>query len=398
VIKVEPIYGDPYRLLARSSTGDAVNNLGQNNMVRAMQGKESIGLNLKSDRGREIMHRLIAQADVFVHSFRPGVPESLGIDEETLRSINPRLVYQYASSYGSGGPYSRQPAIDPVIAAFAGQTAYQAGEGNPPLRENGADPVAAAGHAAAMMLGIFARDRTGEGQYVESAMIVSNLFLNCEDALSYAGKPPRPPVDQFQFGTGATRRLYETARVGPEGASLRPFENADPHWVFLAAAEDDEFARFCEVAGRNDLLADARFATKAVRAEHRATLEELLEAVFRTRTAQEWETSLLASGVGCVRADAMAHYSFLYEDEQARAIDMMVKTEHAGLGGAYWRYAPLLEFSETPGQARPYCELGEHTRALLDELGYDDAAITELKDAEVVTWPASQSEVVSARS
>jgi crotonobetainyl-CoA:carnitine CoA-transferase CaiB-like acyl-CoA transferase len=397
VIKVEPIYGDPYRLLARSSTGDAVNNLGQNNMVRAMQGKESIAINLKSERGREIMQQLVARADVFVHSFRPGVPESLGIDQETLRAINPQLVYHYASSYGSGGPWSRQPAIDPVVAAFAGQTAYQSGEGNAPLRENGADPVAAAGHAAAMMLALFARDRTGQGQYVESAMIVSNLFLNCEDALSYEGKQPRPPLDRYQFGTGATHRLYETAPVGDD-ARLQPFENQDPRWVFLAAEQDDEFARFCAIAGRDELAADARFATKAARAEHRAELEALLEELFRSRTAKEWEEQLLAGGVGCVRADAMAHYPFLYEDEQAQAIDMMVTTEHPSLGGVYWRYAPLLELSDTPGQARPYCDLGEHTRALLTEIGYDDATIDELKDAEVVTWPASRDEVVPASS
>ena len=104
-------------------------------MVRAMQGKDSIALNLKDERGREILHRLVADADVFVHSFRPGVPEALGIDEPTLRKLNPRLVYQYAASYGSVGPYAGQPAIDPVIAAFCGQTDYQSGEGNTPLRE-----------------------------------------------------------------------------------------------------------------------------------------------------------------------------------------------------------------------------------------------------------------------
>ncbi|HWS44964.1 MAG TPA: CoA transferase, partial [Acidimicrobiia bacterium] len=144
VIKIEPVKGDPYRLLGRGG-GDPVAALGHNNMVRAMQGKQSIALNLKDERGKEIVRRLVADADLFVHSFRGEVPESLGIDEQTLRAVNPALVYHYAASYGSVGPYARQPAIDPVIAAFAGQTAHQTGEGNPPLRESGADPVAAAG-------------------------------------------------------------------------------------------------------------------------------------------------------------------------------------------------------------------------------------------------------------
>ena len=146
VIKIERLQGDPYRLLGGDPYGmsdggsDPVLNLGHNNMVRAMQGKESIALNLKDERGRKILHSLVAKADVFVHSFRPGVPESLGIDYETLRRVNPDLVYQYGASYGSTGPYSRQPAIDPIIAAFAGTTVYQAGERQPASDRDGCRP------------------------------------------------------------------------------------------------------------------------------------------------------------------------------------------------------------------------------------------------------------------
>src|SRR5262249_35781902 len=286
--------------------------------------------------------RLVADADLFVHSFRGDVPASLGIDEATLRAVNPDLVYHYAASYGSTGPYARQPAIDPVVAAFAGQTAYQTGDGNPPLRESGADPVAAAGHAAAMMLGLFARHRTGDGPGVESAMIVSNIYLNYEDALSYTGKPSRPVVDQRQFGTSATHRLYECASA-PGDVERAPYENPDPRWVMFAADDDDSFARFCAIADRADLATDERFATAAARAQHRGERESQLTDVFPTRSAHEWETDLLAAGVGCVVADAMSHFAFLYEDEQANAIDMMTKVEHPSLGGAYWRYSPVLQ-------------------------------------------------------
>ncbi len=360
--------------------------LGHNHMVRAMQGKESIALNLKDARGQEILRRLVAGADLFVHSFRGDVPASLGIDEAALRAVNPTLVYHYAASYGSVGPYARQPAIDPVIAAFAGQTAYQTGEGNPPLRESGADPVAAAGHAAAMMLGLFARHRTGDGQHVESAMIVSNLYLNYEDAFSYDGKPPRPPVDRSQFGIGATHRLYECATSGSE-ADRQPYENPDPRWIMFTADDDAAFSRFCAVAGRDDLLTDPRFATRAARATHRGPLEHALADVFRSRTAAEWEADLLAAGVGCVVADAMSHFAFLYEDEQANALGMMTKVEHPSLGGTYWRHAPVLQFSATPSVALPFGELGEHTDAILAELGYDEAAIDRLEADNVIARP-----------
>ena len=355
VIKVEPVRGDPYRLLGRGG-GDPVAALGHNNMVRAMQGKESIALDLKDPRGREVMHRLVAQADLFVHSFRGKVPESLGIDAATLRAINPGLVYQYAASYGSTGPHARQPAIDPVIAAFAGQTAHQTGEGNPPLRESGADPVAAAGHAVAMALGLFAAHRTGEGQDVESSMIVSNLYLNYEDALSYEGKPARPAVDSRQFGTGPTHRLYECA-PSTTGAAL-PHGNPDPRWVMVVADDEAAVARLLETVGSADVSEDG------------------LATAFLQRPAHEWEARLLAAGVGCVVADAASHFAFLYEDPQADAIGMMTTTYHPDLGGTYSRYSPVLELSDTPARALPFCVLGEHSTALLLEHGFseDEAA------------------------
>ena len=310
VIKIEAVTGDPYR--------HAVAPFGFDNLVRATQGKEDLAVDLKDARGQEIVHRLVARADAFIHNFRAGVAERLRVDYETLRTINPRLVYQYGAAYGSTGPYRRQPAIDHIIAAFAGTTAYQAGEGNPPLQEQGADPTAAAANAVAMLLALRARDRTDESQYVEAAMILSNLYLNAEDALSYPDKPARPPVDHLQLGTGPTYRLYETAPAGPVFRA-EPYENPNPHWVFLAAQGDDDFARFCRVAGRDDLAVDSRFATRDDRAQNRSALETELESVFRTRTAKEWETSLLSAGVGCVTADAMSHFAFLYKDPQARA-------------------------------------------------------------------------------
>lgn len=381
VIKVEPVRGDPYRLLARGG-GDPVNSIGHNNMVRALQGKESIGLDLKHPRGRDIMHRLIAEADLFVHSFRGRVPEALGIDEQTLRTINPEIVYQYAASYGSEGPMSGQPAIDPVIAAFAGTTAYQTGEGNPPLRESGADPAAAAGHAAAMMLGLFAKHRTGRGQALESAMILSNLYLNYEDAFSYEGKSPRTPVDARQLGTGALHRLYECAPASAGDAT--PHGNPNPRWVMLAADDTSSFERFCRIAGLDGLASDPRFASPSARRQRRTELEDLLAPVFLTRSAYEWQTTLLAAGVGCVVADATSHFAFLYEDAQARAIDMVSAVEHPSIGGRYHRYSPVLRFSDTPSRATTFCDLGEHAREILGEFGYEDHEVDQLIEDGVV--------------
>jgi crotonobetainyl-CoA:carnitine CoA-transferase CaiB-like acyl-CoA transferase len=394
IIKIEPIGGDPYRRLA--AAGDPVLALGHNNMARAMQGKQSICIDLKDERGQKIVRELAARADMFLHNFRKGVPEKLGCDEAALRAVNPDIVYEYGASYGTTGPYARQPAIDPVIAAFAGTTAYQAGEGNDPLTERGADPVAGATSSAAMMLGLFARHRTGKGQYVEPAMIVSNMYLNFLDALDYAGKQQRHPLDSLERGIGATYRLFETAPIRP-GTVIPDYANQDPHWVFLAIDRNDEFRRFCMEIDHKDLAADPRFDSEARRWENRAVLADLLEAVFLTRTAQEWEDSLLAVDVGCIVADAMSNFAFLYKDSQAKALGLTQLTEHASIG-RYYRHSPLLTFHRTPAQVTPMSSRGEYTKAILAELGYDAAAIQELGDAGVVFWQEEESAMADARS
>jgi crotonobetainyl-CoA:carnitine CoA-transferase CaiB-like acyl-CoA transferase len=383
VIKVEPVTGDAYR--------HAVRGMGHDNLVRAVQGKENLAVNLKDPRGQEIVHRLVARADAFIHNYRLGVPDRLSIDEATLRAINPQLVYQYGASYGSVGPYRRQPAIDHVIAAFAGTTAYQAGDGNPPLKEQGADPTAATGVAASMLLALLARDRTGEGQYVESAMIVSNLYLNAEDAFTYEGKVPRPSVDHRQLGLGATYRLYETAPAGADH-QVESWENPDPRWVFLSAVPDDAFARLCAAIEADDLAGDERFATQRLRHEHRDELGAAIEPVFLTRAAPEWESMLGGAGVGCMVADGHSIFGFVHAHPQAQALGMTVTAEHPTLGGRYRRHAPAVRHSDTPGVGGAYCETGEHTREILRELGYDDEQIDDLHDAGVVTWPAQLAE------
>jgi crotonobetainyl-CoA:carnitine CoA-transferase CaiB-like acyl-CoA transferase len=246
-----------------------------------------------------------------------------------------------------------------------------------------------------MVMGLFARHRTGLGQHVESAMIVSNIYLNSDDALSYEGKPPRKEVDHLQFGTGATHRLYETAAPGEQQAH-QPYENPESRWVFLSAESDEEFARFCETAGRPDLAADERFSSPEGRQRNGQALVTILQDVFATRSARQWEIDSLAAGVGCVSADAMSHFAFLYRDPQAVETNMMVETEHPSFGGTYWRHAPLISFSDTAAEVRPYCEFGEHTRTILHELGYDHAEMSELREAGVVAWPTTEAQALTS--
>jgi len=363
VIKVEPLGGDPLRSMATNENG-----------IRATQGKESIAVDLKSERGREILHRLVAKADVLMHNFRPGVPDKLGAGYETLRAVKPDLVYVYAASYGSTGPNSTRAAFNPTMGALTGNSVFQSGEGNPPIGDQSADPIAGSGVATGIMLGLAARLRTGKGQYVETTMLNSIVYCNSDDAMDFQSKPPRRTSDKSQLGLEATYRLYDT-RDG---------------WIFLAAWRDDEFAAFCKAADRNDLTADPHFATMADRYRFRLQLATVLEELFRTRTAQEWETMLTAADVGCVRADGPGHRRFLHEDPHARAIRFMVPTQHRlyesfAPKGKYWRHGPVAEFSATPcPEGLPYAAIGEHTRTILRELGYSDDEVDELRRAGIV--------------
>ena len=356
VIKIERLQGDPYRLLGGDPYGmsdggsDPVLNLGHNNMVRAMQGKESIALNLKDERGRKILHRLVAKADVFVHSFRPGVPESLGIDYETMRRVNPDLVYQYGASYGSTGPYSRQPAIDPIIAAFAGTTVHQAGEGNPPLTETGCRPRGCGR----------ARHGDGPGSVRPPPHRPGPVRRVLHDRLEHL-----PQLRRRTFLRGQAAAAGGRPRAARYGADPQALRDRGPARGERAGAVREPGSPLGVPLGRERRRSSVPSARWPDGPSWRPTsgspprphgiatprpCRRLLEEVFRTRPAAQWEASLLAAGVGCVTADAMSHFAFLFRDPQALANGTMVETEHPSFGGRYWRHAPMLQVLRDAGR------------------------------------------------
>jgi crotonobetainyl-CoA:carnitine CoA-transferase CaiB-like acyl-CoA transferase len=366
IIKLEPPSGDPFRRMITNE-----------NMIRTMQGKEPLAVDLKSEAGQEILHRLVEKADALFHNFRPGAPERLGVDYESIRRIKPDIVYMHAASYGSIGEYARRAAFNPTIGAFAGNSVFQSGEGNIPIGDQSPDPISGSGVATGMMLGLAARWRTGLGQYVETTMMNSVVYCNSDDALSYDGKPARHVPDHLQLGLEATYRLYETS----DG------------WVFLAVPIDREFTRFCAVTGLEHLAGDPRFGDAASRYQNRLELAEALQAQFATRSADEWERDLTAADVACVRADRTGHRRFLHEDPHARAIDFMVPTRHRlfeslGTEGRYWRHGPVCNFSLTPCEVgKPFADVGEMTVPIMLELGYSQAEINQLSETNVIRAP-----------
>jgi crotonobetainyl-CoA:carnitine CoA-transferase CaiB-like acyl-CoA transferase len=375
VIKVEPLEGDLMRLSA-SGQGAAKTTLG----------KEGLAVDLKKEEGRAIVHKLMAQADVVAHNFRPGAPERLGIDYATARRLRPDVIYIYAASYGSDGPYAHRPAFHPIAGAIAGNGLWQAGAAMPPppeqpltaeerrevsrqlgrANEGNPDPNSALMVATAILLALQERQRSGRGQYLETTMVGSNALVCSDDFIDYPGAPRRRLPDGDLRGLWAWYRLYEAAAG----------------WVFLACTNTREWGRFCEATGHPEWRA-AYPADGELDAAADAALVERLAAEFATRTAADWETALIAAGVPCVRADAGTQAQFMLQDPGSLENDLSIPVQ-SYQWGRVMRPGLVAELSETPGIARPSCALGEHTYAILTELGYGEEAIERLRAERVV--------------
>ncbi len=356
---------------------------------RTMAGSEGICLDLKTPEGQEIMGKLAAKADLLLHSMRPGAPERTGIGYEQLKEINPNLVYLYAGGYGSTGPYSHRPSMAPIAGAVSGGGVAQMGRDGfpPPEQEMSNDEIAAvakqlkrandgtADHSTAMVnavglvLGLYARERTGEAQYVESTMINANAYLNIDDFYWHEGKQPRPLPDGDGYGLHALYRLYP-AKTG---------------WVFLACPFEDEWQALCQALQRTDLRKDLRFATSEAREQHDDELADELARVFATQDPMHWEELLTAADVACVKAEDRGMYHFFNEDPHVRDSGLLAQVD-APRFGEFWRYNPVVDFSETSGSAGPGPLKGQHTRPILRELGYTDDQIDDFRQRKIVDW------------
>lgn len=358
VIKLEPNTGDPFRGM--------MNALGAS---KCNTGKESICLDLKSEKGQKIAQQLAQMADVWIHNYRMGVPEKLGIGYEDLSKINPQLVYVSANGYGPNGPGAKRPSTHPIPGAALGGVVWQIG-GLPDenesadteeLRETARkllranevnpDPNTSMVVATTAVLGLLARRASGRGQKVFIDMFGANAYANWDDFLSYEGKPDRIAVDRDGYGLGPLYRLYE----------------CETGWVFLGVVNEREKLAF-QQALEVDLKAN--------------DLADQLTSIFKTRSAIDWETQLTGKGIGCVVADEAAPPSWFLHDEHVKAERMLVPAVHPDWGD-YLRLGPMVEF-DTNAEYAGASAAGGSTVALLEELNYSTQEIEDMLDSRVV--------------
>ena len=381
VVKIEDGKGDPHR----ASFGPEV----ASNKTTAA--KESLSLDLRSDEGREIAQSLVARADAFVSGFRTGVAEKLGLGYDELRARNERLLYVHAAGYGSDGPYAHRALYAQAAQAAAGSYGRQVGYWSDPSRNVGlsvlelqalvlprlgqvvdGDSNAALGLLAALSLGLYHQQRTGQGQRLSTSMICGNAWAYSDDFCAYAGKPAMPLTDEEYYGISALDRVYPAA---------------DASWLCVAVHTQTEFERLIRALGEPELAADVRFQSAEARAANDAELIKALSAVIALKPALEWESVFSAAGAPGVAVSMDGQSATTSFDPGLRAAGLTVAYEHP-LFGEMVRAAPPVAFSETSSRVAPPCARGQHNRSILGELGYSDEQIAGFESKGVITPPS----------
>ena len=362
VIKIErPDGGDQMRRFGRRSgalTAPFVNN---------NRGKRSVAVDLKRPEGVEVVKRIASTADVFVQNFRPGVVARLGLAEEVLRDLNPRLVYVSISGFGDKGPLAHKPAYDPIFQAASGLASIQGASDSARPRMVRAmlpDKIAALNAAQAVSTALYVREKTGgQGQHVKLSMLDAVLsFL-------WSGE-----MDGHTF--------LENQAEGPEESS--PFDliyETGDGYVCVATVTSAQWVGFANATGNSHWLQDPRFATSEAREAHRTERLELMQEVLRTRPTDEWIERLEQADVPCSRIHTrreIVHHPHLAANES------LVEYRHPDAGGIRQARDPA-RFDRTPTSPTLMPPmLGEHTGEVLSEAGYSEPEVAALRSARVI--------------
>jgi len=366
VIKVEKAgRGDSIRHADRS--GRLPPTIGGPNFQGLNRNKRGICVDIGEPQGVELIRRLVKDADVFVENFRPGVMERKGLGYEDLKKINPRLIYCSITAFGRTGPMAQKPGMDLILQATGGIMAHTGEEGGPPIKS--APPVAdinAGVYAAYAINGaLFARERSGEGQYIHVAMLDAVLSLFADNAANVL-------IDGTHFG-----------RFGSGHPDLVPYQAfaASDGYFIVACLTNAFFKRVCVALGREDWLTDPLMATNPARVARRAEVVETLNAIFRTNTCQHWIDLMEANDVPSCKV--LALHEILADPQIAE--NKLINSFEDAKRGKITTLGPPVSMSATPTHhERVAPMIGEHTEEVLAEFGLRADEVAALRDANVI--------------
>jgi crotonobetainyl-CoA:carnitine CoA-transferase CaiB-like acyl-CoA transferase len=327
--------------------------------------KKTIGLNLKQDEARQIFYRLAEHADVVVEEFRPGVAKRLGIDYDTLRQRNSRLIYCAVTGYGQSGPYKDLVGHDINYISMAGCLGMIGSKGGAPVIPHNiiADFAGGGMHGAiGVLAALMARERTGRGQFVDLAMTDGIYSLLVSQLSTY-------------FATGVVPRRGETQLDG--GVHYyNVYETQDGKWLSIGSIEPWFYANLCKALGREDLL-----PYEFVEGEQRETLQHTLSDIFKTKSRDEWFDLLTRHDI-CV--GKVYDLNETAHDPHLRARQMIVEVDHPQAGKVK-QVGISVKLSETPGQIRFLAApMGAHTEEILTAMGYSQEKVVELRTAGAI--------------
>ncbi len=377
VIKVErPIVGDDTRHWGPPFLQDAEgNNTEQASYYAACnRNKRSITIDMSKSEGQELIRTLALQSDIVVENFKVGGLTQYGLDFESLKKLNPRLIYCSITGFGQDGPYAERAGYDLMIQAMTGMMSITGQADGPPTRVGVAviDVFTGVYATSAILAALEVRHRTGEGQLIDMALLDVGMAILANQSAGFLNTAKVP------------------LRQGNSHPSLAPyqdFETADGA-MLLAIGNDGQFARFCSVAGHAEWASDERFTSNTARVTHRVALVELMQAATRRRSTADWIAALEHKAVPCgpintmeqAFADAQVQHRGL-KVTQSTTVAVRAQTSVAAISSVA---SPLRLMSTPPVLRNPPPALGEHTLEVLSEMGLDAAQIAALQEGRVV--------------
>jgi len=363
VIKIEPLGGDITR---RSRQSISASGEFSALFVSTNRGKRSLALDLKRPEAAKIMRKLISSSDVLVQNFRPGTMERLGFGEPEMRELNPRLIYVSISGVGESGPYAKKRVYDPIIQGLSGFADLQADPRTrrpQMIRTIVADKTTAIFAAQAITAALFARERTGEGQHIRLAMLDTMIAYLWPEAM-----------------TQYTVVGREATTADPTARPDLIFETADGY-ITVGTISDSEWQGFCAASGRPGLAEDPRFNTPGGRSVNATERILLMAGIIKERSTAEWLQRLDANDVPSA---PVLRRNEVIANEQVLARELIVELNHPDIG-LVRQPKPAARFDRTPARIQgPAPRIGEHSSAILAEIGLEAAEIKRLATEKVV--------------
>ena len=338
VIKVEnPKGGDDSRAFGPFKDGLSAYYVSLN------RSKRSITLNLKEERAREILKKLVEKADILVENYKPGTMKKLGLDYDALKAVNPRLIYAASSGFGQTGPYSSKAAYDLILQGMSGFMSITGFDADHPVKAGSsiADVFTGIFTTVGILAALEHRNKTGQGQMIDVAMLdcMISTLENAVASFDCSGKPPRP--------------------IGNVHRSIAPFASfpTSDGLVNVCAGNDELWRRFCDVVGMKQYAADERFANNKARVENFGELSKIIAEYTSKKTTAEWVKALDAEQVPC---GPILNIEQVVNDPQVKARNMIMEMEHPKNGKFMVPGVPI-RFSETPAAIKSFApDLGEH--------------------------------------